>query len=76
MNADLLRQRRNLIGISAILLIFDFANVRIAKVSLLGTELLAGNVQVLAVCAWVIRFYILIRYYQYLRAEPDGLIRN
>ena len=51
MNADLLRQRRNLIGISAILLIFDFANVRIAKVSLLGTKLLAGNVQVLAVCA-------------------------
>ena len=76
MNADLLRQRRNLIGISAILLIFDFANVQIAKVSLLGTKLLVGNVQVLAVCAWVICFYFLIRYYQYLCAEPDSLIRN
>lgn len=76
MNADLLRQRRNLIGISAVLLVFDFANVEIAKVSVLGTELLVGNVRVLAICAWVIWFYFLVRYYQYLHAEPDRHIRN
>lgn len=76
MNADLLRQRRNLIGISSVLLVFDFANVEIAKVSVLGTELLVGNARVLAICAWVMWFYFLVRYYQYLHAEPDRHIRD
>lgn len=76
MNADLLRQRRNLIAISAVLLIFDFADVKIAKVSVLGTELLVGNAQVLMVCTWVLWAYFLLRYYQYWRTEPVQLIRN
>ena len=76
MNADLLRQRRNLIAISAALLVFDFANVTITKVSVLGTELLIGNAQVLMVCAWVLWAYFLLRYYQHWRTEPDQHIRN
>lgn len=76
MNADLLRQRRNLIAISALLLIFDFANVTITKVSVLGTELLVGNAQILMVGAWVLWAYFLLRYYQYWRTEPDQHIRN
>lgn len=76
MNADLLRQRRNLIGISSVLLVFDFANVQVAKVSLLGTELLIGNARVLAICAWLVWFYFLVRYYQYFRAEPNRSIRD
>ena len=76
MNADLLRQRRNLIAISAVLLIFDFAKIKITKVSVLGTELLVGNVQVLMACAWVIWAYFLLRYYQYWSAEPDSHIRD
>jgi hypothetical protein len=76
MNADLLRQRRNLIAISAVLLIFDFADVKIAKISVLGTELLVGNAQVLMVCAWGLWAYFLLRYYQYLRTEPHQHIRN
>ena len=75
MNADLLRQRRNLIAISAILLIFDFAQVTITKVSLLGTDLLVGNVQVLMISAWVLWTYFLLRYYQYWRAEEARPIR-
>jgi len=75
MNADLLRQRRNLIAISAVLLIFDFANVTIAKISVLGTELLVGNARILMVCAWILWGYFFLRYYQYWRVEPDRHIR-
>jgi|SRR3989338_2386014 len=71
MDSDLLRQRRNLMMISGGLLLFDFANVTVAKVSILGTELLIGNVKVLIYCAWFLWGYFLLRYYQYLRAESD-----
>lgn len=76
MNTDLLRQRRNLIAISAVLLIFDFADVTITRVSVLGTDLLVGNAQVLMVCAWGLWAYFLLRYYQYWQTEPDQHIRN
>lgn len=76
MNADLLRQRRNLIAISAVLLIFDFANVTVEKVSVLGTELLVGNVKVLMFSAWILWGYFLLRYYQYWNAEQDRHIRD
>lgn len=76
MNPDLLRQRRNLIAVSMVLLIFDFANVKIGKVSVLGTELLVGNAQVLMLCAWLLWAYFLLRYYQYWRAEKANPIRD
>ena len=76
MNVDLLRQRRNLIAVSGVLLVFDFAQVKIVKVSVLGTELLVGNVQVLMFCAWVLWAYFTLRYYQYWRVEPNKYIRN
>ena len=76
MNPDLLRQRRNLVAISTGLLIFDFAKMKIAKISLLGTEILVGDAQVLMVFAWVVWFYFLLRYYQYWRSEPHHLIRQ
>lgn len=71
MNSDLLRQRRNLMIVSVGLLLFDFANVTIAKVSILGTELLIGNATVLVYCAWFLWLYFLLRYYQFIRAESD-----
>jgi hypothetical protein len=76
MNSDLLRQRRNLIAISTVLLIFDFAHVEVAKVSVLGTELLVGNTRMLMVCAWVLWGYFLLRYYQYWRIENQRRIRK
>lgn len=76
MNSDLLRQRRNLIAISAFLVLFDVANVEIAKVSLLGTELIVGNAQVLIYSAWCLWGYFLLRYYQYWRTEPGHHIRD
>lgn len=76
MNQDLLRQRRNLIATSAFLVLFDIANVQVAKVALLGNELIIGNVQVLIYSAWCLWGYFLLRYYQYWRAEPDQHIRK
>lgn len=76
MNADKLRQRRNLIAISVLLLVFDFAEVKVSKVSILGTELLVGNVQILVVCAWVLWAYFFLRYYQYWRLESEQRIRK
>jgi hypothetical protein len=76
MNQDLLRQRRNLIAISAVLLIFDFAKVKITKVGILGTDLLVGDAHVLMMCAWLLWAYFFLRYYQYWRAEPEQHIRE
>lgn len=76
MNPDLLRQRRNLIAISAFLILFDIANVQVAKLSLLGNELIVGNARALIYSAWVLWAYFLLRYYQYWRAEPEQHIRD
>lgn len=69
MTNDLLRQRRNLLITSIGLLLFDFAHMSIAKVSILGTELLVGDPIVLKVFAWAMWAYFLLRYYQYFNAE-------
>lgn len=76
MNADLLRQRRNLIVVSMILLIFDFAHVKIGQVSVLGTQLLIGDAEILMYTAWALWAYFLLRYYQYWNAEPRRPIRT
>ena len=66
MDAGLLRQRRNLILISIALLLVDFADVEIARVSLLGTTLVVGRPDVLHTFAWVAWTYFTVRYLQYL----------
>lgn len=71
MDTGLLRQRRNLILISSALLLFDFANVTVTKVSVMGTELLIGDAKLLIYFAWAMWFYFLLRYYQYLHEEKD-----
>lgn len=71
MDTDLLRQRRNLIVISSGLLLFDFAKVTVTKISIMGTELLIGDAQVIVYFAWAMWGYFLLRYYQYLKVEVD-----
>lgn len=73
MDDDILRQRRNLIAISTVLILFDFADVKIAKVSVLGTELIVGSPNVLIIFTWVIWAYLLLRYYQYWRQDNRSL---
>src|SRR5690606_16866944 len=62
---DLQKHRRNLILISVALIVFDFADVKIAKVGILGTDLIVGNPNVLIAVAWISWFYFLLRYFQY-----------
>jgi hypothetical protein len=76
MNPDLLRQRRNLILVSLWLLVFDFAEVTIGKVSVLGTELVVGSPRVLILLGWLLWAYFFLRYYQYWRAENKPEIRE
>lgn len=62
---DLQKHRRNLILISVAMIVFDFADVRIAKVGVLGTDLIVGNPNVLITVAWISWLYFLLRYFQY-----------
>ncbi|GAA5010383.1 hypothetical protein FNZ56_01555 [Pseudoluteimonas lycopersici] len=62
---DLQKHRRNLILISVALIVFDFADVKIAKVGILGTDLVVGNPSVLIAVAWISWLYFLLRYFQY-----------
>jgi hypothetical protein len=75
MNNDLLRQRRNLLVISIALLLFEFAGVRLEKISILGNEVAVGDVIALHAFVWVMWAYFLLRYYQYWNAERGTGIR-
>ena len=76
MKEGLLRQRRNLIAISAVLTLFDFAKVSIGEVSVLGTNLVVGEPRVLYFFAWLLWGYFLLRYTQYLSDEDDLGLRS
>ena len=62
MEGRLGRRRRNLLIITVGLLLFEFADVDIAKVGLLGTELLVGKPKVIEYFAWVLWLYFFWRY--------------
>lgn len=66
MQEELSRPRRNLLIITVGLLLFEFADVEIAKIGLLGTELLVGKPRVIEYFAWVLWFYFFWRYLQRL----------
>lgn len=71
MNDNLLRQRRNLIGMSVALLLLRFPDDSIDKISILGAELKVASAYNLPVFAAVLLGYFLTRYYQYLKAEGN-----
>lgn len=71
MNSDLLRQRRNLIGISVALLLLKFPEDPISAISVLGAELKVTSAHSLPAFAAVLLAYFLTRYYQYHKAEGD-----
>lgn len=76
MNEGLLRQRRNLMAISVALLLTDFADVKVGKVSVLGSELLVGQPTVLMAFAWIAWAYFLVRFHQYLIDTGDLGIKD
>lgn len=72
---DIRRQRRNLVAMSCLLIIFDLAKVKVEKVGVLGTDLIVGDVEVLRISMWVVWAYFLWRYYQFWRQDKPHVSR-
>lgn len=70
MSPDLLRQRRNIIAISCILIFAKYSKIEIAKFSILGIQFSSfDNPEAIFLALWVIWVYFSIRYYQYFIQE-------
>lgn len=70
MTEGLVRQRRNLISVSCILIFLKFAEIEISKFSFLGLDFgKLGNPSALYLAIWTFYFYFLSRYYQYYAQE-------
>lgn len=70
MSEHLIRQRRNLIITSLIVIFILYTEVQISKISLFGIEIETPKQQALMNSLWAIFSYFSVRYYQYLRIEP------
>lgn len=75
MDADIysgfVRQRRNLIVMSMVVLLSEVANLRVEKISFFGNEATIGNPALVNTVLWVLLIYWLIRYYQYFHDLGD-----
>lgn len=70
MSEGLIRQRRNLISVSCILVFLKFAGVEISKLSFLGLDFSElKNPSAFYLLIWVVYFYFTLRYYQYFFQE-------
>lgn len=74
MESGLLRQRRNLISISSILIVYDFADIKIEQVGWMGNSIEVGNPAALSLIIWIVWLYFLLRYYQYWSSEKDAKV--
>jgi len=70
------RQRRNLMIISLLLLFSEIAELRVSKLSAFGNELLIGAPQAVNAALWDAGVYWLIRFYQYSRPIFRGSIQG
>ncbi len=71
MSSGLARQRRNLLIISILIIVFAEGGVVIEDFSLVGLKLKFQDFEVVYISLWVMFSYFFIRYYQYCRDEPD-----
>ncbi|WP_146219948.1 hypothetical protein [Marinomonas alcarazii] len=70
MSEGLIRQRRNLISVSGVLIFLKFAGVEISKLSFLGLDFdELKNPSAFYLLIWVAYFYFALRYYQYFWQE-------
>ena len=70
MSEGLIRQRRNLISVSCVLIFLKFAGVEISKLSFLGLDFEElKNPSAFYVLIWVAFIYFALRYYQYFCQE-------
>lgn len=71
MSADLLRQRRNLLITSLVLIAINLAGAKLKQdVSVLGAAVEFSNPERIVWGAWILWGYFLVRYWQYLNEEP------
>jgi|GEM_PF-2870416 len=75
-SSGFVRQRRNLMVSSLVLLFSEFTQLKVEKISAFGNELLIGKPQAVTIALWAATFYWLIRYYQYARSTHRGALRN
>lgn len=73
MSEDLLRQRRNLMVISLMIIILGYGGVQIEELGALGTRLKFTDKDALYVGLWVVFLYLNLRYYQYFKQEDLGI---
>jgi len=73
-DSGLLRQRRNIVSISCVLLVYDFADIKIKQVGFMGTAVEIGNPAALSIMVWVVWLYFFVRYYQYWAGEKDAYV--
>lgn len=75
MHADIrdgfVRQRRNLIIMSLVVLFSELAGLKIEKISIFGNEATIGKPELVTITLWIFLFYWLIRYYQYFHEIGD-----
>lgn len=66
-----IRQRKNLIAISLLLVFAETSGIEINKINLLGNEVSLKNSNIVYIVLWVALFYWFVRYYQYFRDLND-----
>lgn len=70
-HSGFVRQRRNLMVMSVVVLLSEVANLRINKISIFGNEASISNPEIVNVALWILLIYWLIRYYQYFYEMGD-----
>lgn len=66
-NSAFVRQRRNLMVVSLVLLFSQISGLKITKLNVFGTEFLIGEPRAVTALLWIATVYWAIRYYQYSR---------
>ncbi|EGR3265149.1 hypothetical protein DLI08_24755 [Vibrio parahaemolyticus] len=69
MSTGLLRQRRNLLAISAVMPMFFVSQATVEKINFLGTVISIGSPSSINYMIGIIFVYFLLRYWQYYREE-------
>lgn len=69
MSMEILRQRRNLMGISIFLPVYLLSGITLDKISFFGNEVSVQNPQIITISLFVLFFYFNLRYYQYFIEE-------
>lgn len=75
-NEGFVRQRRNLMIVSLVLLFFEATELKVERISAFGTEMLVGQSQAVTMALWVAALYWLVRFYQYSRTGYHMVLRQ